>query len=90
MTIFAIINQTVPRTPKLAEAIAQKFGDKIYKIDGDMGWLVAANQTAQQISDGIGITDGSNGAAIVFEVGSYFGRANPNIWTWIKLNWEAS
>lgn len=32
-------------------------------------------------------TDGS-GPAIVFSISSYWGRANPNVWEWLKVNWE--
>ncbi len=50
---------------------------------------MAARGAAKEVSDTLGITDGAAGAALVFEVASYFGRANPNIWSWIKDNWDA-
>jgi hypothetical protein len=28
------------------------------------------------------------GSAVVIEAASYFGRANPAIWSWIKTHWE--
>jgi hypothetical protein len=89
MAIFAVIPTPVQAVPKLEAAIVRHFAQSFVKIDGSGGWLISANQTAQGLSDFLGITDGSNGSAIVIEVASYFGRANPNIWTWIKLYWGA-
>jgi hypothetical protein len=89
MAIFAVIVQTAPEGDGLAVSVQQHFPDANYQLDGGHGWLVAAKATAQQVSDTLGITNGKVGAALVFEVASYFGRANPNIWTWIKGNWEA-
>lgn len=88
MAIFAVIPTPNPNGAHLGPAIVAKFADANYPMDGDHGWLVAADMTAKSLSDVLGITDGSNGSALVFEIASYFGRANPNIWSWIKLHWE--
>lgn len=88
MAIFAIIPQPNPQAQRLGPAIIAQFESANYLVDGGHGWLIAANKTAQEVSDMLGITDGTNGAALVLEVASYFGRANPNAWTWIKLHWE--
>ena len=90
MTIFAIIVQPNVAPGKLSDAIAAKIGDAKYVIDGGHGWLVASTKTAKELSDELGITDGTNGGALVLEVASYFGRANPSVWTWIKNNWETA
>lgn len=88
MAIFAVIPTPNPNGAKLGSIIADQFSDANYPMDGEHGWLVSANLTAKALSDTLGITDGSNGSALVLEVASYFGRANPNIWSWIKLHWE--
>lgn len=88
MPIFAIVPQPNPNNAKLPGAIAEHFKDASLQLEGNSGWLVSFNGTAQQISDKMHITDGLNGAAMVLEVASYFGRANPNIWTWVKNNWD--
>lgn len=88
MAIFAVIVQTKPGGDGLAAAIRQHFDKANYQLDGDRGWLVAGKATAREVSDTLGITDGTAEAALVVEVASYFGRANPGIWTWIKDNWE--
>jgi hypothetical protein len=43
---------------------------------------------SSRLSDKLGTTDGSNGAAIVFGMSGYFGRAPSNIWDWIKSKAE--
>ena len=88
MAIFAVIVQSGSGGDRLPAAIQDHFGQANYRLDGDRGWLVAARATAKEVSDTLGITDGASGSALVVEVASYFGRANPNIWTWIKNNWE--
>jgi hypothetical protein len=59
-----------------------------YKLDGG-SFLVSTKGTAQELSEKLGVTGGTNGAAVVVEVASYFGRANPNVWSWIKSKLEA-
>lgn len=88
MAIFAVIVQVGPGGDSLPAGIRQHFDKANYQLDGDQGWLVAGKATAKEVSDTLGITDGTSGAALVVEVASYFGRANPGIWTWIKDNWE--
>jgi hypothetical protein len=88
MTIFAIITEPNPNNVRLPDAISGLFGTAHFKIDGGQAWLVSSGKTAKDVSDELGITDGTNGAAVVVEVAGYFGRANPNIWSWIKANWD--
>jgi len=89
MAIFAIIPQPHLNNTKLAGAVGEMFKDKYVALDSHAGWLVSSAWTAPEISEKLHITDGENGAAIVLEVAAYFGRANPNIWSWIKTNWES-
>ncbi len=87
MTIFAIIRQPGPNSERLGIVIAQMYPLHHYDL-GEGAWLVAARGTAKDIADRLNITDGSNGSAVVVETASYYGRANPAIWTWIKANWD--
>jgi hypothetical protein len=91
MAVFAVIAQPqAGEDPaKLPQAVQALFADNSLLI-GAGSWLIAHVGTVQDLSGKLGITDGASGAALVFEVGSYFGRANPNIWTWIKTKWEAT
>jgi hypothetical protein len=88
MAIFAVIPTPTPAPPKLMAALAEHFKETHVVIDGGHGWLIAGRLTAKEVSDLLGITDGTSGRALIFEVASYFGRANPNMWRWIKLHWE--
>jgi hypothetical protein len=88
MAIFAVLPTPTQATPELVAAVTQHFKETHVLIDGGHGWLVAGSRTAKDVSDLLGISDGTNGAALILEVASYFGRANPNIWSWIKLHWE--
>ena len=86
MPVFAVIRQSDPEGA-LARAIAAEFPDAHYDV-GVGAWLVAGSGTAQEISNKLGVTpDAATGSAVVLEAASYYGRANPAIWTWIKENW---
>jgi hypothetical protein len=86
MAIFSILAQPGANVQKLSETIQATYPLHHYPL-GNGAWLVAARGTAKDISDRLTITDGPNSPAIVLEAASYFGRANPAIWTWIKDNW---
>ena len=88
MAIFAIISQDNPNSGKLPGAITTIYKDDCLEV-GPGEWLIADTSTCVEVSNKLGITDGSNGAAIILEVANYYGRANTNIWAWIKTKWEA-
>lgn len=87
MAVFAIIKQPGTHSDKLGPAVAQTYPLHHYDLGGG-AWLVAAVGTAKDISDRLGVTDGTNGSAVIVEAASYYGFANPAIWTWIKSNWD--
>lgn len=89
MSVFAVIAQPGKTPGLLPGAIAEHFPTANYALGNEV-WLVAGVGTAKEISDKLGISDGANGTGVVLQVDSYFGRANPNIWSWIKENWESS
>lgn len=90
MAIFMITSQPGPNSEELAGAIANAVGSENTFPLGNSSWLVSAQGTAQDLSNRIGITEGHAGSAIVIEAASYYGRANPAIWSWIKANWEGA
>lgn len=87
MSIFVVIQQT-PTGPSgsLVGAIHAS-GLPKYPLQDDV-WLLSRVGTARDLCVALGIEGGENGTAVVTEVASYFGRANPAIWSWIKTNWE--
>ena len=89
MAIFAIIHQPGSPVATLEAAIKQQFAEAHYAL-GNGAWLVAGAGTAQDVSSRLGVAPGTEaGAAVILETASYFGRANPAIWSWMKANWEA-
>ncbi|WP_158935078.1 hypothetical protein [Burkholderia sp. S171] len=89
MAIFAIIGQGDKGSENLPGKIESAFVGNFLKIR-DNAWLVASKGTVQEVSDLLEITKGESGAAVVLGVSTYYGRANPNIWSWIKEKWEAT
>lgn len=90
MAIFAVIKQPSQDAGALERAVQTAYPMNHYVIS-DGVWLVAAQGTAADVSGKLGLGgDAAPNTGVVFEVGSYYGRANPAIWTWIKTFWEAS
>lgn len=85
MSIFVIFRVADPA--KMKAAITINFENEHLEL-GNNEWLVSSNMTPQGLSDKLGVTNGSNGAAIVFAMSGYFGRAPSNIWDWIKSKAE--
>jgi hypothetical protein len=52
---------------------------------GNESWLLIAPPaiTTQELSAGLGITDGATSDGIVVRVDTYWGRANTAIWEWL-------
>ena len=87
MSIFMIVE--VNSTPRdvLGKKIIETYPDEHYSLEGG-NWLVSDSTTAKAISDKLGLTEGEAGSAVIVEAASYYGRANPAIWSWIKDKWE--
>lgn len=85
MSIFVLFRVTDPQKVKLA--LSLNFPDDHLEVDIGQ-FLVSSNLSAESISEKLGITGGANGNAIVFAMGSYYGRASTNIWDWIKAKAE--
>lgn len=69
-------------------AISEKFGNNAYQLPGAGAWLISYDGTAKELSDALGITDGSPGTGVIVSVGSYYGRAPTDIWEWMKVRME--
>lgn len=86
MNVFVIFKASHPTS--LNAAVESVFPEDHLRLQEDE-WLVAGPLTAQEVSDRLQISNGENGSAIVFRMGSYYGRASTNIWDWIKTKSEA-
>lgn len=83
MSIFAIIPTVDDHQILDAINTAQL---AVYKLPIGQ-FLVSYHGTSKELSDLLGITDGTKGQAVIIAVGSYFGRTTPNTWEWLKANW---
>lgn len=86
MTIYAIFRASKPEA--ISQALKEKYPDDHYQVRSNE-WLVSGTGTAKEISDRLGITGGDSGSAIVFSMGSYYGRSDKDIWDWIATKLEA-
>lgn len=84
-TLFALFAVSVPQA---MEQKLQSVGPQVsllnYRVT-DNSWLLIAPNTVitRELSDSLGITDGSVSGGILVRVENYFGRANKEIWEWI-------
>lgn len=73
---------------RLGKAISTRFGKDSYAVPQTHSWLVAFDGTTKELSDELGITDGSGGTGIVVPVVNYYGRAPTDLWEWVKNRME--
>jgi hypothetical protein len=85
MNIFVVFK--VSDSTKLERAIEDVYPEDHLKLQDDE-WLISGGSTAQEVSDRLGVSSGDNGSAMIFRMGSYYGRASTNIWDWIKTKSE--
>lgn len=88
MFVYLVITPTSPAPPAVESAVAKLFRDNFYK-HSPHSWFVASKKTAKAISDELGFTEGKVGTGIVMALGDYYGRANRDMWAWIKTKLEA-
>jgi hypothetical protein len=84
-TLFAIFAASNPEAMRQKLSASQDKFPFLSKPISDESWLVIAPNavTTKELSDMLGITDGTVSSAIVVRVENYFGRANTDIWEWI-------
>jgi hypothetical protein len=87
MGIFVIFRVANP--VKLKAALVTHFPSDHLDL-GNNTFLVSAKGHAKGLSDTLEISEGDTGAAIVFRMSSYFGRATQDTWDWIAAKAEKS
>nr|WP_250809349.1 hypothetical protein [Neorhizobium tomejilense] len=85
MSIFVVFRT---KNSNAVRAALEELFPRDYLEVQDGEFLISANMTAQELSENIGISGGSNGSAIIFKMASYHGRATTEIWDWIKTKAE--
>jgi hypothetical protein len=88
MAIFLII-PTGDSSGIKNSLVSHKSSDAVefYALPKDE-FIVFYSGTCKEISDILGISDGSSGTAVVAKIDSYYGRASTDIWEWIKSRWD--
>jgi hypothetical protein len=83
MAIYVICN--VNRPVKMEAALKKKLPTDGYKrLSPDAEWLISSSLTAKQLAKQIGILDGDAGAALVFRITAFHGKALPGVFEWIE------
>jgi len=86
MAIFAVFRVADPI--KMNAAMQASFPGNHLQV-GPGEWVVSGSGTAKEISDKLQVTgDATTGAAMVFSMANYYGRATTEIWDWIKSKAE--
>lgn len=73
---------------QIATAIKGRFDRDAYAVPKTASWLVAYEGTTIELSEELGITDGSVGTGIIVPVSNYYGRAPTDLWEWLKNRME--
>ena len=87
MAIFLLAQTNSAYTGQIAKKLQSLFPNDHY-VAGGGTWLISSEETAKGLSEKLGVSGGEIASVIIVEVGSYHGRADPAIWSWIKDKWE--
>jgi hypothetical protein len=86
--LFAVVcpeNATaITPNPVLLAKIQAAFPDGHFQVSTYHWLIVAGGTTAREVAEKLGINDRSAGSGIVYSVSNYWGRANPQVWEWIR------
>lgn len=85
MALFAVLLPYA--NPTVIASIEEKFPDPNHFKINSTQWVVSGKGTAQKISDLLGTTE--NGG-VVLSFSGYWGRADANLWEWMKAKIEES
>lgn len=85
MSVFLVI--APPDNALLGPALESRFAGKFMRVWNGQ-WFISASGTPREICEHLGIADGPNGSGIVIAVASYWGRANADLWPWLRSNFE--
>jgi hypothetical protein len=73
----------------LAERLEHFYPGQHLRLPNRPAWLLAEDDLARVISERLGIVTGLDGiAGLVTTVADYYGRAEPEIWAWMKMMYE--
>lgn len=82
--LFAVVAPADNPATALGQRIIATFPDTSLQVSAFHWLIVAGGTTAQEVATKLGIADGSTGSGIVYTTSGYWGRANPQVWEWIR------
>jgi hypothetical protein len=86
MSIFSV--SAPPTNNSIGPIIEARFrGSFIQAWQGQ--WFVSTTGTTKEISDKLNVGDPTVGTVIIVAVANYWGRANPEVWEWLKSRLES-
>ena len=80
MRLFVVVCENP--NPRIDAAVRRHFPKDHLALSFN-AWLVGGQTTAQEVSQTLGIFDGTNGTGLVIGVASYYGRASKRTRNWI-------
>lgn len=86
MAVFLIVPTS--HEAALAAAITAKLPGKYHMLPKGE-YLASFVGTSKELSDLLGVTDGTGGLAVIASISGYNGRAPNDIWEWITQNWKS-
>ncbi|MEW6598038.1 MAG: hypothetical protein AB1429_11150 [Pseudomonadota bacterium] len=85
MPLFVVIAKRDPTAVR--EKVKEGFKDSFYELRSDT-WIVDAPATSNEIADRVGIRGEPNvGTGLVVSINGYSGRAENDLWEWLKVHW---
>ena len=89
MAIFLVV-PTLPSEALQPHLKALQDEEKIkYHVLPRGEFLVSYKGASQELSDLLGISNGSIASGVVASINSYYGFAGNNIWEWLSAHWES-
>lgn len=84
MAIFAvIITKGVESIRARIETECQAW----HQLTDDVFLVSYKGATTQELAEALGIRKGETGSGVTIPVTNYSGRADPNVWEWLRANW---
>jgi hypothetical protein len=82
--LFVVFSSRPEVDPLLEKAIKDNYPGSFYSMDRNR-WLIAAEATAREVSDQLGITTdpATVPSSQVFAISGYYGRASSEMWDWM-------
>jgi hypothetical protein len=74
------------KTPKGVESAIAREKLHVHQVKDDT-WLLVFDGTARELADKLGIRKGISGSGLVCSISNYSGRANSEVWEWLRVNW---